>query len=94
MPARLVLQDRIFLGPDAFAELVVWALDKPVPGCRHRFKYRLAFVVAGTCMVRFDNETGKGDHKHVGDREVRSRFVNLDRLIADFWREIERWRSM
>jgi hypothetical protein len=73
--------------------LVVWELPKPVPGCRHNFKYRLAFVADGVCVVRFDNEAGKGDHKHVGGREVRYTFEDLDRLLMDFWHEIDVWRS-
>lgn len=56
------------------------------------FKYRLAFVVDGVCVLRFDNEAGKGDHKHVGEREEFYEFQNPERLIEDFWREIENWR--
>jgi Family of unknown function (DUF6516) len=91
MKARLLLQDRVALGDDRFGELVVWELPRPVPGCRHRFKYRLAFVVRGVCVVRFDNETGKGDHKHIYDEEVGYVFRNSDRLLADFWQEIDMW---
>jgi hypothetical protein len=44
------------------------------------------------CVLRFDNETGKGDHKHAGEREVAYAFKDLDQLVTDFWNEIERWR--
>ncbi len=37
-----------------------------------------------TCMVRYDNETGKGDHRHYGDSEEPYSFESLDKLIADF----------
>ena len=43
-------------------------------------------------MLRFDNETGKGDHKHLGETEVPYRFTTLDRLIEDFWNEVEGWQ--
>ncbi|HUB97358.1 MAG TPA: DUF6516 family protein [Stellaceae bacterium] len=77
-----------------FAELVVWKLPSPLPACKHPFKYRLAFVVDEACVLRFDNETGKGDHKHVGAREVPYVFTGLEQLMRDFWREIDRWRPV
>lgn len=60
-------------------------------GCKHSFKYRLAYVVNGECVLRYDNEAGKGDHRHWGDMESRYRFTTPERLIADFQRDIERW---
>jgi hypothetical protein len=37
-----------------------------VRGSRHQYKYRLVLVVNDDCVLRYDNEAGKGDHKHVG----------------------------
>jgi hypothetical protein len=88
----LLLRERHVLGENAFAETVIWHLPRRVPGSAHRFKYRLAFVVEDVCVLRFDNETGKGDHKHVEEREVPYVFVSLPQLVADFWDEIDRWR--
>lgn len=42
--------------------------------------------------MRFDNEAGKGDHKHVGDRQVAYTFVSPPRLLDDFWHEVTRWK--
>jgi hypothetical protein len=86
----LLLRERRVLDEKRFAELVIWRLPRALPGSSHRFKYRLAYVVDEVCVVRFDNETGKGDHKHVGDRQVAYEFASLDRLLTDFWDEIER----
>ena len=61
------------------------------PGSPHRYKYRLAYVVGGECVLRYDNESGKGDHRHVGGREARYAFTDVDRLLADFRRDMERW---
>jgi len=60
-------------------------------GSRHRFKYRLAFVVDGVCVLRFDNEAGKGDHKHVGGEQVPYAYISLEQLMTDFWNEVARW---
>jgi hypothetical protein len=51
----------------AIVEMVVWRLPRSQAGSTHRLKYRLAFVVDGVCVLRYDNESDKGDHKHVGD---------------------------
>jgi hypothetical protein len=50
-------------------------------------------MVDEVCVLRFDNETGKGDHKHVGAKEVPYAFSTLSQLVTDFWDEIDRWRS-
>lgn len=92
MRARLLLRERHVLGEDRFADIVIWQLPAPTPGRRHRFKYRLAYIIDDVCVLRFDNEAGKGDHKHVGADEVPYRFVSLAQLVDDFWIEIERWR--
>jgi hypothetical protein len=44
-------------------------------------------------VLRYDNEAGKGDHKHVANREVVYRFVDLTTLQTDFWNDVEVWRA-
>jgi hypothetical protein len=34
-------------------------------------------VVGDACVLRFDNETGKGDHKHVGAERLAYVFATL-----------------
>ena len=93
MRAILLLKERHVIGEDRFVDIAIWRLPKPAGGSLHDFKYRLAFVVNRACVLRFDNEDGKGDHKHRGRRQVSYRFTTLDQLIADFWQEVEEWRS-
>ena len=89
MPAELLLDERHVLSEAAFAELVVWRVPAPVRSSRHEFRYRLALVVEGECVLRYDNEAGKGDHRHVGEKEYEYRFKNAEQLLADFWADIE-----
>jgi hypothetical protein len=70
----------------AFAELVVWRVPAPVRGSAHEYRYRLALVVDGKCVLRYDNEPGKDDHRHIGDAEKRYRFKSAEHLLADFLR--------
>jgi len=82
---------RIVYSENAFAELILWRVQNPIAGSQHSFKYRLAYVVNEVCVLRFDNETGKGDHRHVGNKESPYVFTTPEKLIADFQREIARW---
>ncbi|MFZ1429737.1 MAG: DUF6516 family protein [Geminicoccaceae bacterium] len=93
MMAELLLRTRLALSETAFVEIVVWRVPKPVRGSRHNFKYSLALVSEGSCVLRYDNEAGKGDHKHIGDQEVPFDFTDLDRLQADFWMDVTEWRN-
>lgn len=92
MKAELLLRERHQLGPDAFAELCVWRVPRPVPGTNHDYKYSFAFVVAGRCVLRYDNESGKGDHRHVGTTEAPYTFTTPAQLLADFWSDVDHWR--
>jgi len=93
MKARELFNRRVLVTEQAFAELVLWEVPEPLSGSKHRYKYRLAFVVAGACVLRYDNEAGKGDHKHVSGKEVKYRFVSADKLVADFFEDVKRWRD-
>jgi hypothetical protein len=93
MRARRRLRERIEIGDDEFIEQVVWEVPVPVRGSMHGFKYRLAYVREGVCLIRFDNEAGKGDHQHIGDHELPYAFSDLDQLIADFRHAVNAWRG-
>lgn len=92
MKAGLLLRERHQIGDDCFVELKVWRVPQPVRGSAHGYKYSLAYVVRGLCVVRYDNEAGKGDHRHVGGREMAYRFSTIDRLLDDFWSDVGGWR--
>lgn len=91
MKATLLVRTRIVYSETAFAEFVLWQTPRPVSGSTHRYKYRLAYIVEGECVLRYDNETGKGDHRHYGSRESRIEFTGVDKLIAAFEADIARW---
>ena len=91
MKAVELVRTRATFSETAFAEVVLWQVRKPVAGSAHEFKYRLAYVVDGVCVVRYDNEVGKGDHRHFNGREIAYTFKTPDKLIADFQRDIGRW---
>jgi Family of unknown function (DUF6516) len=92
MMAILLLDQRDQIAEDAFAELRLSRVPKPVPGSDHDLKYALAYVVNDICVLRYDNEAGKGDHRHIGTVEHTYRFSTMAQLLADFWHDVDHWR--
>ncbi|WP_417231477.1 toxin-antitoxin system TumE family protein [Brevundimonas sp.] len=89
MKAVGVLHERKVVGDDAFVEIIIWSVPRPVPGSTHGFKYSLALIVNHRCVLRYDNERGKGDHRHIDDQQFQYRFESLSTLLADFWKDVE-----
>jgi len=91
MKALPLIRRRVVLAPDAFAEVAVWRVPLPVPPSEHPFKYRLAYVVRGECVLRYDNERGKGDHRHFKGIVHGYAFSTPEQLMLDFNADIARW---
>ncbi|MBR4877501.1 MAG: hypothetical protein IKU14_07320 [Rhodocyclaceae bacterium] len=85
MKAQLIYRRRLYIDERRFAEIVIWQVSEPVAPSVHPYKYRLACVADGQCVLRFDNERGKGDHYHLHGQEAPYRFSTLDALLDDFW---------
>jgi len=92
MGAEIILNERHIISENAFVEMVVWRLPLPLSGSHHGFKYRLALVVNGLCVIRYDNEAGKGDHKHMDSNEIPYTFTTSQGLLDDFWNDVNNWR--
>lgn len=90
--AELLFRERIVYDDATLAEMIVWRVPVPVPPAIHRFKYRLAYVVGGERVLGYDNERGKGDHRHFKGIETSYEFASIERLLADFVADVERER--
>ncbi len=90
MKAALLLKERLPFDEESFAELAIWRLPQPAPGSMHPYKYRVAFVIKDVCVLRYDNEAGKGDHRHTLTRELPYAFESPEKLVEDFLREARR----
>ena len=76
-------------------EMVIWVLPGASAERPHALKYRLHCGRGRECIVRYDNEAGKGDHRHYGADEEVYHFETLEKLIADFREDCGRlagWR--
>jgi len=92
MDAILLMRRKERRPDDYLVEIVIWQVPQPVPGSRHAFKYRLFFGRHGQRLVGYDNERGKGDHKHVGTLEMPYRFQSIEQLLRDFEADVNAWR--
>ena len=81
MKAELLIRERVVYPDGALAEIVVWRVPKPTPPSRHRFKYSLVYIASGRSVLGYDNERGKGDHRHFGDQRRVVRLL-VDRGLA------------
>jgi len=93
MKAELIYRERRSLQTGGFIEQVIWKVPKPVPPCLHSYKYRLVYIVDGVRVVGYDNERGKGDHKHFNHSENQYVFRNVRMLMSDFMADVDRWNN-
>src|SRR5215469_2146517 len=82
--AELIFHSKRLYDDGAIAELKIWLLPEPVPGSAHRLKYSLFYGQEGVRLLGFDNERGKGDHRHDHGREAPYAFTSVEQLVADF----------
>ncbi len=88
--AKLLFRAKKMYPDGAIKEMVLWRLPSGSVERPHGLKYRLYYGTAdGRGLVRYDNEKGKGDHRHFLESEEKYLFKDVETLIADFQRDIE-----
>jgi len=92
MPTVLLAHAKEVREDGSIVEIVVWELPEPLVPSTHRYKYRLYYGAGGVSRVRYDNERGKGDHRHIGNQEEGYVFTTLEKLFEEFERDVENWR--
>ncbi len=93
MKADLLLSQRIDYDDGGIVEMVLWRVPSPVLPSTHRLKYSLFYGRPGVREVGYDNERGKGDHRHFRGVETAYRFSTVEKLMADFWSDVRRLRG-
>ena len=91
--AEILRRQKSILSDGAVLELVIWRLPGPVEGSAHGYKYRLFYGRDGKRIVGFDNERGKGDHRHLDGVEMAYAFTTVKALVRDFLAEVEKRRT-
>lgn len=93
MKAELLFEQRIDYDDGAIVEMVIWRVPEPVPPSRHDLKYRLFYGRAGARDVGYDNERGKGDHRHFQGIESIYEFKSVEKLMQDFFSDVRKLRG-
>jgi len=93
MKARRVYYDRGEFPDGAIVEMTIWLVPEPVAGSTHGFKYSLFYGYPGRRIVGYDNERGKGDHRHLEGRQKPYAFSTVEMLVTDFLSDVRRARG-
>jgi hypothetical protein len=88
MKATLLAHTKEIRDDGSIVEVVIWELPEPLAPCAHSYKYRLFFGRPGLEYVRYDNERGKGDHRHVDGKEAPYAFTTIEQPLDDFERDV------
>jgi hypothetical protein len=92
MGADLLFRQRIDYDDGGIVEMVIWRVPSPIPPATHRLKYRL-FYGRPERQIGYDNERGKGDHRHFRGVETAYSFTTVEQLMVDFWTDVETLRG-
>jgi hypothetical protein len=95
--AELLFKQRIDYADGGIVEMTIWRVPTPVPTpvppTPHGLKYSLFYGRPGVREVGYDNERGKGDHRHFGGTETAYAFSTVEQLLSDFWSDVNRLRG-
>lgn len=93
MKATLIQSDKQRFESGEIRQVKIWLVPVPVPPSEHRFKYSLVYIAKGVRVIGYDNERGKGDHRHLHGIETAYDFRGIEQLLADFRALIEHERG-
>jgi len=91
--AELIFHQRIDYEDGAIVEMKLWRVPAPVAPSAHALKYSLFYGRPGAREVGYDNERGKGDHRHFRGAQAVYRFKTVEQLMADFWSDVRGLRG-
>jgi len=92
--AERIFYDKFIFADGAIREMIIWKLPESSNERQHRLKYSLFYGYPGKRLVGYDNELGKGDHRHYENTEERYSFATVENLISDFRSDVERLRGI
>jgi len=92
MKAQLITHDKVTDELGHTVEVKLWQVpvSEHTP---HGYKYSLVYIVNNQRVIGYDNERGKGDHRHLKGREEAYRFAGIRQLVADFRKDIATYKE-
>ena len=93
MKAVRIFYDKTVLPDGAIVQMTIWQLPRSTQERPHGLKYSLFYGGPDGRIVGYDNESGKGDHKHIRDVETRYKLIDVETMVADILADLERIRN-
>jgi hypothetical protein len=88
--ATLIRHRKLDLNDGAIIEIKIWRLPFSTIERPHGLKYSLFYGRKGERIIGYDNEAGKGDHRHYRTKEEKCQFISLEQLILDFELDVKK----
>jgi len=89
MQAKEIVSSKTRYSDGSIMEIHIWQLPRPTANRPHGFKFRLNYSLPDdSTLVRYDNETGKGDHKYIKSVQMPYEFSSPEQAINDFRTDI------
>ena len=92
MKAQLLTHRKERNADGHITEIKIWSVSvsEHTP---HGFKYSFVYIVNSIRLIGYDNERGKGDHRHINGMEYPYEFTTPSQLMADFQDDIEAYQK-
>jgi Family of unknown function (DUF6516) len=90
--ATLIIHDKQTDNLGNSVEIKLWSVP-PDQERKHGVKYSLVYIVQDQRVIGYDNERGKGDHKHIDGTEFPYLFVSPRQLKVDFLADVALWKE-
>ncbi len=91
--AGLVKRVRVQINDSAFYEVKIWKVPKS-DFFKEGIKYSMAIIENGIRIIGYDNERAKGHHKHIAKKETVYNYMDIEKLLDDFEKDVENYRKV
>lgn len=86
--ARLILHEKQVDEDGSIIEMKIWSVPLRLPHSQG-VKYSLVYIQGGKRLLGYDNAHGR-DHRHYLGESQPYRFINVQALLRDFRRDLNR----
>jgi hypothetical protein len=90
MVAQLIENRKLIFDDGSIIEIRIWRLPTATRERPHGLKYSLFYGRRAERIIGYDNEAGKGDHRHYRQKEEKYHFATYEELIRDFMTDVKR----
>jgi hypothetical protein len=94
MKAKLIRHEKVIDELGNTVEMKMWELPESAQDRPHGYKYSLVYIVDDMRVIGYDNAEGRGDHRHIKGVIEPYKFISLQKLTQDFYRDIERYKEV